>query len=388
MISFENTEIAFKSKTDSELRKADWLFTLIGNPVLVSVGKTLTDIALKIGFPIRPFVKPTIFSQFVGGETISECDGTIQDLSKYHIGTILDYSVEGKTGDAGFEETCEEIIRTIKRASGDKNIPFSVFKTTGVGTMQLLEKISAGEELSKEENSAYQKVKERVNRICKAGHEAKVPVFIDAEESWIQDAIDSIAEEMMGLYNREWVCVYNTTQMYRHDRLAYIKTLHTKAKANGYRIGLKIVRGAYMEKERSRAAEKGYPSPIQPNKEATDRDYNLALEYCISNIADISICAGTHNEHSSMFLAELLDKAGIPHEDCRVWFSQLLGMSDHISYNIADAGYNACKYVPYGPVREVMPYLIRRAQENTSVKGQTGRELSLIRKEIKRRHLR
>lgn len=388
MIKFDNTEIAFESKSNKDLNRAYQLFTLIGNRNLVKIGKPLTNFALNIGLPIQGIVRKTIFAQFCGGETINECDATIEQLGKFGIGTILDYSVEGKTSDEDFEHTTEEIIATIIKGTTTSYIPFAVFKVTGIARFELLEKANESTAtLSEKEMIEYKQLLERVDRICKAGYDNKVPVFIDAEETWIQDVIDRIAYDMMLKYNKEYAVIYNTVQMYRHDRLAYLKKEIAQAKNDGIKYGVKLVRGAYMEKERARAAEKGYPSPIQPNKEASDRDYNLALEFLIAEIDHMALCAGSHNEQSALFLTELLGKNDVKKDDKRVYFAQLLGMSDHISYNLSKEGYNVAKYVPYGPIKEVMPYLLRRADENTSVAGQTGRELSLIMKERKRRSL-
>lgn len=383
MVSFDNTENAFKAKSNKDLMRSYWLFKMVGNPVLVKLGAKTAPIALNIGF--KGIIKNTIFKQFVGGETINDCDKTIQELGKYNIGTILDYSVEGKESEVDFDACCKETLETIRKAKTDKHIPFCVFKVTGLARFALLEKVSANEKLSEAEQKEYAKVKQRVSTICKEAFEAKQPIFIDAEESWIQPAIDDLADEAMALYNKNEVIVYNTYQLYRHDRLAFLKASIAKAKANGYKLGAKLVRGAYMEKERDRAAEKNYLSPIQTTKENSDKDYDLALNECVSNIEMVGLCAGTHNEKSSLYLTQLMTQKNIPNSDKRIYFSQLFGMSDHISYNLALAGYNVVKYVPYGPVKEVLPYLIRRAQENTSVKGQTGRELSLIIKEKQRR---
>ena len=387
MLSFDNTEVAFSGKSNAELNRAYWLFKLIGNPSLVKVGKQMTNFALGLNLPIGWAIKPTIFKQFCGGEDITECSGAIKKLGKYNIGTILDYSVEGKEDDAAFEATAKEIILTIETAASDKkNIPFSVFKLTGLGTVGLLEKINGGlDNLTADEQHAYLDFHRRVESICKKAFEFGVPVFIDAEESWIQDGIDRIAQEMMVKYNRTNPIIYNTIQLYRHDRLAFLKESFAHADKEGYFLGVKLVRGAYMEKERTRAEKMGYASPIQPDKESSDRDFNAALEFCVANSEKIAICAGTHNEDSSNLLAQLIEKKGIKHNHPHFFFAQLLGMSDHISYNLAHEGYNVAKYVPYGPVKEVVPYLIRRAEENTSVKGQTGRELSLIIKEKRRR---
>ncbi|HRE74184.1 MAG TPA: proline dehydrogenase family protein [Flavobacteriales bacterium] len=385
MISFENTEIAFSGKSDKDLRRAYMLFRLIGRPWMVRLGKTMTNLALAMRLPIRGIVKRTIFRHFCGGETIEECESRVIELGKFGIGTILDYSVEGKRAEEDLDATSREIIRTAKVASGNQHIPFCVFKVTGVARFGLLEKLSASKELSEEEKQEYLRVVNRVDAICREAYTAETPVFIDAEESWIQPAIDGIADAMMAKYNRQKSIVFNTLQMYRHDRLDFFRHSIEKARKGGYRIGMKIVRGAYMEKERNRAAEKNYPSPIQPDKSASDRDYDEALRLAVDNLDVTAICAGSHNENSALLLTRLMREKGIPANDTRIYFAQLLGMSDHISFNLSNAGYNVAKYVPYGPVREVLPYLIRRAEENTSVKGQTGRELSLIIKERQRR---
>jgi proline dehydrogenase len=383
MVSFDNTEIAFKSKTDSDLKRSYLLFKLIGNPLLVKFGATFGPLGLSLGF--KGLIKSTIFKQFVGGETIAECNNTITHLGKYNIGTILDYSVEGKESETDFDNCCAETIETIHRAKGDKHIPFCVFKVTGLARFALLEKVSAQQELSAEEKKEWDKVKARVHKICKEAYTNNKPVFIDAEESWIQQAIDDLANAAMMNFNKEVPIVYNTFQLYRKDRLAFLNTTFELARINGFHVGAKLVRGAYMEKERKRAAEKNYPSPIQDSKFDSDKDYNLALKFCVDHIDRFGLCAGTHNEKSSLYLTELMEKRGLPNNDKRIYFSQLLGMSDHISFNLSQSNYNVAKYVPYGPVKEVLPYLIRRAQENTSVKGQTGRELSLIIKEKERR---
>jgi proline dehydrogenase len=384
-ISFQNTEVAFRRMSNIDLKRASLLFNLIGAKWLVDSGKVLTQWAFSLRLPIKRIIRATLFKQFVGGESINDCEKTIHSLSAYHVGTILDYSVEGKQEEKSFDETCDEIIRTIHKASTDVRIPFSVFKVTGLARHQLLEKKSAGNSLNQDEKNEWSKVIERVNRICSSGVAKKVPVLIDAEESWIQPAIDELAEQTMQTYNRERVWIYHTLQMYRHDRLAYLYELHKKAAADGHLLGFKIVRGAYMEKERLRATEFNYPDPIQPDKESTDRDYNEALRYCITQIHDIAICAGSHNEESALLLLSLMQEKQITNNHPHIYFAQLLGMSDHISFNLSDQHYNVAKYVPYGPVKEVLPYLIRRAEENTSVKGQTGRELLLIRNELKRR---
>jgi len=390
MLSFDNTEVSFSGKSDSDLNWSYRLFKIIGNPTIVKIGNALTKFALAIRFPIKGMIKATIFKQFVGGENIEECKKTIEALGKYNVGTILDYSVEGKENETDFDACAKETIATIDRAKNENHIPFSVFKITGLARFAILEKVSAKQKLSAEEEKEFANVRERVNKICKHAHDCNVSIFIDAEESWIQLAMDNLANEMMRVYNKKKAIVYNTFQLYRKDRLSYLQESFLMAEEANYFLGAKLVRGAYMEKERKRAKEMNYPSPIQNTKEDCDTDYDRALEFCVNNIERIALCAGTHNEKSSLHLVELMKQKGVAASDKRIYFSQLLGMSDHISFNLAKAGYSVAKYVPYGPVKEVLPYLIRRAQENTSVKGQTGRELSLIIKEKKRRkaHLR
>lgn len=395
MISFDNTEIAFRSKNKQDLRRAYLLFKIIGAPSIVKIGKILTPIALKLHLPIKGAIKKTIFKQFCGGETIQECDNTIQNLAEFGIGTILDYSVEGKTEETDFEQTTQIIIQTIEKSATDKRIPFAVFKVTGIAQHHLLELASSrlraqrkGEnlqELSAIEQKGLAAILDRIDRICAAAAKHQTRLFIDAEETWIQTAIDQWTFEMMCKYNKEACIVYNTVQMYRHDRLAYLQNELERAQQAGIKYGVKLVRGAYMEKERARALSMGYPSPIQPDKATTDKDYDAALAFLVENAAVFSVCAGTHNENSSLLLTELLQKAHIAPSEKQFYFAQLLGMSDHISYNLSDAGYQVAKYVPFGPVHEVLPYLLRRADENTSVAGQTSRELGLLIKERARR---
>ena len=385
-LSFENTEIAFQSKSTKQLNKSYWLFKLVSNNTLVKVSPFLLKIAFALRLPIKGLIKQTIFEQFCGGESIENCDKRIQSLAKFNIGTILDYSVEGKSIEDDFNRVTKETTQTILKAKENDNIPFAVFKISGLARIELLEKVSNSKmELNKEEKKEFKRVKERINLICKTAYKNNVRLFIDAEESWIQDAIDEIVISMMRKYNSERAIVFNTLQMYRWDRLAFLKQSYADAENGNYFLGLKIVRGAYLEKERERAKKMGYPSPIQKDKESCDNDYNLALRFCMNHIDKIALCAGTHNEQSSILLTQLMDENNILKNDQRVYFSQLLGMSEHISFNLSNNEYNVAKYMPYGPIKDVLPYLIRRAEENTSIAGQTGRELSLIIKEKKRR---
>lgn len=386
-LSFDDTEIAFRGKTNADLIRAYWLFKLISINFLTSIGPPITNFALKLGLPIKSLIKSTIFRHFCGGENIEECEQTVAQLAKGGVGSILDYSVEGEDDESVFDFTCEEILRTVRNADGDDRIPLTVFKTTGLARFSLLEKLNVLESLEAQEKSEYQRIMQRVDRICRLAHELDVRVMIDAEESWIQGAIDSMAIEMMKRYNQEEAIVFNTYQLYRIDKLESLKSDCATGVSEGFILGAKLVRGAYMEKERDRASENEYPSPIHIDKASTDLDYDNALRFCIGKIHAVSFIAGTHNEVSCSYLVDLLKREGIPEENKHVYFSQLLGMSDNLSFNLAAAGYNVVKYVPYGPVKAVMPYLFRRAEENTSVAGQIGRELRLIAQEKKRRKL-
>lgn len=380
--SFENTEIAFAHKSNKALKNAILLFNAFKFPLLVNQGPRLSEWGLKIGLPIKGLIKRTVFRQFCGGESVQECDATLKQLSKANIGTILDYSVEGEETEENFDSTLNEILKTVETSANTEHIPFCVFKVTGIMRFELMEKIQAKATLNTSEGEEFARAKKRVAIICKKAKEANTKILIDAEESWIQDVIDGLAVEMMAELNTEKTIVFNTIQLYRHDRLEFLKNCISK---NDFFQGFKLVRGAYMEKERERAKEKGYQSPIQENKASTDNDYNSALEVCIQNLNKVELCAGTHNEESSHILCELMSKYGIEKEDKRVYSGQLLGMSDHISYNLAHNDYHVVKYVPYGPVKSVMPYLGRRAKENSSIGGQVGRELQLLKKELARR---
>lgn len=386
-LDFQDTATAFADKTNSQLKEKYRLFKLLNSPFLNAVGTRMAQFGLALGLPVEGLIKSTIFEQFCGGESIEECEKTINELGKAHIGTILDYSVEGKATEADFDNTREEIIRTIQRAKDDENIPFAVFKVTGIAPLGTLERVSAKKKLDAKSQAKCERIHNRVEAICEYAASIGQPVFIDAEESWIQDAIDRLATEMMEKYNRERPLIYNTLQMYRMDRLKFLKESRRRATEDGYILAVKLVRGAYMEKERERAEEMGYQSPIQPDKESTDADYDEAVKYCLERVNEIAFVAGTHNEQSTQLLAQKMHERGIPENHPHIFFSQLYGMSDNLSYVLAKNNYNVSKYVPYGPVADAIPYLIRRAQENTSVTGQVSRELELISKELKRRKL-
>ena len=384
-VSFEDTSIAFSSQSDFTLRKTYWLFASMNKAWLVKLGTFFIKIALRLHLPIKFLIRNTIFEQFCGGETIHDCEQTIKKLHHVQIGTILDYSVEGEDTERSFDETTLEILRTIERASESEDIPFSVFKVTGVASTELLEAIQIGDSLNKEQKAEFERVMQRVDVLCRRAHERNVRIFIDAEESWIQDTIDSLAYEMMDRYNHERPVVYNTYQMYRWESMAHLQRDTVEARDKGYYLGVKLVRGAYLEKERLRAHEEEYQDPIQPTKEATDQDFDAAIDFCLEHRDTISMCLGTHNEASCRYAIQQMQELGISPSDPHIYFAQLLGMSDNISYNLANAGYNVAKYVPYGPVDTVMPYLFRRAEENKSIAGQSSREFNLISAELKRR---
>lgn len=384
--NFEDTKRAFAHLSPGELNRALVLFQTVGNIRLVRLGKALMQVALALRIPVGWAIRPTVYSHFCGGETIEGCEDTIATLYRNRVHTILDYSAEGKEKEKELEATHARILRAIESTEGDARHGFSVFKVSGIASTALLAKASANPGgLNPEEAAAWERVAARVDALCGAAAALNTPVFIDAEESWLQDAIDALALDQMRKHNSERAIVYNTVQLYRHDRLAYLQTLTSTAEAEGWHVGVKLVRGAYMEKERQRAADRGYASPIQPDKAATDRDFNAAMRWCVEHINHVSFCAGSHNEESNALLAQCLVESGLDANDQRVWSAQLLGMSDHISFNLSQAGFNVAKYVPFGPIRETIPYLIRRAEENSSVAGQTSRELELIRREVKRR---
>jgi proline dehydrogenase len=390
-ISFDNTENAFAYKTDKDLKGAKFLFSTMGYPWFVQLGTRLTPFIMKTGLPVHGIIRRTIFKQFVGGETLEETAAVGEVLGKYGVDVILDYGVEGKDGEESFDHATDEFIRVINYAATQKNIPFISVKVTGLARFNLLRTLNEAPRLRsgihdhEAEISEWDRVRERMYAICEVAAEKNIGVLIDAEESWIQDPIDRLTMEMMELFNKEKVIVYNTLQLYRHDRLHFLTISHQIAKQKGFMLGMKLVRGAYMEKERARAAERGYPSPIQPDKESTDRDYNQALKYCIDHLDDVSIIVATHNEDSNLYAVDLLNERGLPHKHPHIHFSQLYGMSDNITFNLAKDGLRVSKYLPFGPIRDVIPYLMRRAQENSSVSGQTGRELGLIKKELLRR---
>ncbi len=384
---FDNTAIAFQLKSDSELERAYFLFKLISKEPLVRIGTAVTNFALKANLPVERLIRASVFDHFCGGVSEEDCMPVIDKMFLKQVCSILDYSVEGKETDEQFDYAFEKTMNILDFVKEKDAIPFAVFKPTGYGRIDLFEKIGVGESLSPEETKEWEKVVFRFDETCKKANELGVSLLIDAEESWMQGAADDLVEEMMRRYNKETVIIYNTLQLYRWDRVTYLKKLHQRALKDGFKIGMKLVRGAYMEKEAVHAEEKGQKSPICISKTATDENYSKGVAYMMENLDVMSIFAGTHNEQSSFDLMELMKKHNIATDDKRVWFGQLYGMSDHISYNLAANNYNVAKYLPYGPVKDVMPYLIRRAEENTSVAGQTGRELTLLKTERKRRKL-
>ena len=384
---FENTKTAFTLKSDSELERAYFLFKMISSQPLVRIGTAATNFALKANLPVEGLIRSTVFDHFCGGVNEDDCLSVIDKLYTKGVSSVLDYSVEGKEIEEQFDSAVQKILKIINFCDEREAMPIVVFKPTGFGRFLLYQKKTEGITLSNEEETEWSRIVGRFDSVCKLAKEKDVEVLIDGEESWMQDAADDLVEEMMRRYNTEVPIVYNTLQTYRWDRLDYLKNLHLRANSQGFKIGMKIVRGAYMEKERERAADKGYQSPICENKKATDDNFNTTLSYILDNLNDISVFIGTHNEESCYLAMELMEKYNISKTDNNVWFGQLYGMSDHISFNLAALGYNVAKYIPFGPVKDVMPYLIRRAEENTSVSGQTSRELSLLKAEKHRRKL-
>jgi len=384
-VSFKDTAIAFQHKSDRELLLSYLIFGLTKSPFLVKFLSQAAKFTLAIGLPVKPFIKATVFKQFCGGEKKEEYSKIIAKLGKADVGTILDYSVEGTKDEAGFEDTMDQLLQIIEQSKSDPNIPCTCMKMTAVGSFDLFKKITANEPLSKKDQRELNKVKIRLGKICKASYEADKPIYIDAEETWIQGAIDRLAEEMMAKYNQNKAIVFTTLQLYRWDRNDYFKQLIQKARTGAYKLGIKIVRGAYLEKERERARRLRYKSPINETKVKTDREYNKAVEIFIDNIDVVEICVGTHNEESCKLLIQAMAEKKLPINHPHIYFSQLYGMSDNISFNLANAGYNVSKYLPFGPIESTLPYLARRAEENTAIAGQMSKELEIIVHERRRR---
>ncbi|WP_421764500.1 proline dehydrogenase family protein [Ekhidna sp.] len=384
-INFDDTATAFAHRTSGELKNSHFVFSTMSKPWMVKVGTVMTNLALKIKLPVKGIIKKTLFNQFCGGESIKDCSKTIKLLGDHNVQTILDYSVEGLKNEDGYNNTKEEALRVVEFAATNDHIPFCVLKLSGLGSTDLMTKAQSKEKLTEIEKTKLYYAEQRVDEIVKKASSKGLMVMIDAEESWFQSFIDGVAYRMMEKYNRERPVVYNTYQMYRHDMLDRLKRAQIQAEVDGYYLGAKLVRGAYMEKERDRAEEMGYASPIHETKEVVDKDYDESLKFCMKHIDRMGICAGTHNEKSSNLLAQLMADQEISNKDNRIFFAQLLGMSDNISFKLADMGYNVAKYVPYGPVEKVLPYLFRRAEENTSIAGQSGREYTLVKRELRRR---
>jgi len=384
---FDNTETAFQLKSDSELERAYFLFKMISIEPLVKIGSAVTKFALNLNLPVEGLIRSTVFDHFCGGVNERDCMSTVDKLYEVGVSSVLDFSVEGKEEEAQFDATANKVIELTEFAKNKKAMPFSVFKPSGFGRFSVWQKITEKKELSEEETGQWTNIKNRYERVVKVAHDAGISLLIDAEESWMQDAADNLCEEMMEKYNKEAPIVFNTLQCYRWDRLEYLKNLHERAKSKGFKLGFKIVRGAYMEKENERALENGYKTPICESKKATDDNFNEIMRYIMDNLDDIELFIGTHNESSTYLAMDYMKEDGISKSDSRIWFGQLYGMSDHITFNLGSEGYNVAKYIPFGPVKDVMPYLIRRAEENTSVAGQTSRELTLLNKEKARRKL-
>ncbi len=388
VVDFKNTEVAFSSKTDKELKQMAWLFALMNKKWLVDLGSPLALWAIKLRLPFtETIIKKTIFKQFVGGKTLLECQPAINKLYEENVASILDYSAEAKTTEKEYNKTMNENLRAVEFAATNASVPVVVTKITGLGRFSLYESIQNGESFTKDTRNEYRSVLKRMDAICSLASKYDVKIFFDAEESWIQDTLDHLVTVMMRRYNRGKVIVYNTFQMYRQDRLSFLMESFEKAQKASYMLGAKLVRGAYMDKERDRAEEMGYPSPIHPNKEATDDCFNMGIRFCVDNYENIALCNATHNTESCLLLAELIKQKGMPREHAHLNFCQLYGMSDHLTFNLADEGYNVAKYLPYGQIKEVIPYLIRRAQENAAVTGDMSREYEMVMKEVKRRGL-
>jgi proline dehydrogenase len=382
---FDNTEVALALKSDSELTRAYFLFEMIKKASLIKIGAAVTNFALQAKLPVTKLIRVTVFDHFCGGINEDDCGEVIKKMHSKNVHTVLDYSVEGKEDEEQFNYVVQKILKTLELAKADSAIPFVVFKPTAFGRFKIYQKLTEGHTLSASETEEWQAIKSRFDAVCSKAHDYNIPILIDAEESWMQDAVDTLVEKLMERYNKNKVIVFSTLQAYRWDRLEYLKDLHERAKVQGFKIGMKLVRGAYMEKERARALKKAYKDPICKDKKTTDALYNTILDYMLSHSYDMHLFAGTHNEESSYLLMAMMKSKGVLENDKSIWFGQLYGMSDHISYNLAEQGYNVAKYLPFGPVKDVMPYLIRRAEENTSVTGQTSRELSIIKRERQRR---
>lgn len=386
-VSFEDSAVAFAHLSDSELNFVYWVFKLMNNESLTGISTSLAEWAIKWRLPVSWAAKPTIFAIFCGGETIEESKKAIAKLGKNGIGAILDYSVEGQEKEEEFAKTELEIVRVIKLGKDDPNVPVACIKVSGLASNALLEKLSSKEDISGADRVAATSLHQRFERICQAAFDNDVPLYVDAEESWIQEAIDRLVESMMARFNTKRAIVFQTIQMFRHDRLDYYRKLIARSRQQGFKVGVKIVRGAYLDKEKNRAERMGYASPIHPNKAATDQAYNDALKLSMENIDWVEVCAGTHNEYSTLYLTKLMKDHGLDNNHPHIYFSQLYSMSDYMSFNLASAGYNVSKYLPFGPVRSTLPYLIRRAKENTAMAGQMGKEFRMISDEKARRKL-
>ena len=384
---FDNTEVAFRLKSDSELERAYFLFKMISKEPLVRIGAAVTKFALNVNLPVEGLIRSTVFDHFCGGVNETDCMATVDSLYDVGVSSVLDFSVEGKEEDAQFDATADKVIELTRFAKNKEAMPFSVFKPTGFGRFKIYQKVTENQPLTQKEEQEWKNIEARYDRVAKEAHDCDIRLLIDAEEYWMQGAADELCERMMEKYNTERAIVFNTLQCYRWDRLDYLKKIHQRAKEKGFKLGFKIVRGAYLEKENERAIERGYKSPICESKKATDDNFDAIMKYILDNLDDIELFVGTHNENSTYLAMQVMEQMGVARSDDRVWFGQLYGMSDHITFNLGVEGYNVAKYIPFGPVKDVMPYLIRRAEENTSVAGQTSRELTLLKKEKERRKL-
>lgn len=382
---FSNTKEAFSLKSNFELLRAQFLFNIIKNRTLVKYSTLLTNFALKFYLPVTPIIKMTVFNHFCGGVSELDCNPVIKKMYDKRVSSVLDFSTEAFNSEIEFDNCYDKKISIIEFIKDRPEIPFVVFKPTCLGSLDLFKKKTIHEDLSDKDNILWNRVVERFKGVCQKAYDNDIKILIDAEEVFVQKAIDDLALLMMRKFNREMPIVFNTVQMYRWDRLKYLSDLLNDKANNGLIFGFKLVRGAYMEKERLIAKSLNVKSPICITKNETDSNFNSGLDFVFNNLDRISLVCGSHNEDSVIKIMEIMKNKNLKVSDDKIWFGQLFGMSDNVTFNLAKMGYNTFKILPFGPVRNLMPYLIRRAEENTSVKGQTGRELQLILNERRRR---
>ncbi len=383
---FRDTRVAFEAKSDSELKLTTWMFYLMNFRFLVNSFGHLAIWAAKLRLPFaKYFIKKTLYKQFCGGESLEDARPTIEHLYSFDVKTMLDYGAEGKNDEEAFDKVIEENLKSIDFASENDSVKVISTKVSGLTQNKILEKVQKGEKLDNEEENRFEALQTRLNKLCKYAEERNVGIFVDAEESWIQGTIDDLVLDLMEKYNRNTIIVYNTFQMYRKDMLGNLQRDFERAQSNGFVLGAKLVRGAYMEQERARSEKYAYPCPIHETKDDTDKMYNDAIRFCMEHFDQIAFANASHNMESMELQVRLIQEMGVPRDHIHMNFCQLMGMSDHLTYNLAKRGYNVAKYVPYGPVRDVVPYLVRRAHENSSVTGDMSREYAMLKAEVQRR---